>query len=204
MTEEDNQKFINSNFKNHPFNNKVVTHILAVQPTYSYLLKYASQLNDSTTVCICNTDIEILIHDENIPSLFDYLRDKKMCYFITRHEYDMTDFLIKNFGGSHDAFVFNTEVLKESLKDKDLNYINYIQNTSGIEALLTLFFIDSLQYEILNPCWQMILKHHHKSNVRLWAAASPGPIGYTYPHKLNHASRIIHCSYMIKPCKISF
>jgi len=132
------------------------------------------------------------------------LRDDKVCYFITRHEHDMSDVLIKNFGGSHDAFIFNTKVLKESIYRKGLTYINYIQNTSGIEALLTLFFIESLQYQVYNPCWQIVLKHHHKSEVRLWTATSSGPIGYTHPLKQNHyAPNVVHCSYMINPCKLS-
>jgi hypothetical protein len=175
MTDKDHQTFLNSKFIGHPFYSKIVVKVSTSQPKYSYLVRYASQLNDST-VCICNSDIEFLIDNDNIP-LLDNLRNKKICYFITRHEHDMSDFLIKNFGGSHDAFIFNAKVLKESIKDKELDFIDYIQNTSGIESLLTLFFIETLKYEVYNPCWQLVIKHHHKSNVRLWLVTSSGPIG---------------------------
>ena len=35
------------------------------------------------------------------------------------------------------------------MENKDLNFINYIQNTLGIESLLTIFFIEKLKYKIL-------------------------------------------------------
>ena len=39
-----------------------------------------------------------------------------MCYFLTRHESDNTKPLIDKFGGSHDAFIFKSDILKKKIR----------------------------------------------------------------------------------------
>lgn len=165
------------------------------QPKYPDLFNYASQLEDKIC-CICNSDIELNI--EKI-ELLEPLYHNKLIYFLTRHEYNMTCPLITHFGGSHDAFIFHSDTLRSL--NIDFSYIDYIQNTNGIEALLTIFFIEQLKYKILNPCFQIVLVHHHTSQVRLWANHEKKIVGYTHPTSLN-VNWGVHNKYMIYPCRL--
>ena len=63
-----------------------------------------------------------------------------LIYFLSRHEQDGSRPLIDLFSGSHDAFIFNSQVLRNSLRPNDLDIINYVQNTPGIESILTILF----------------------------------------------------------------
>ena len=196
ISSKDYEKFLNFDYVNHPNYNKIIFKIFEVQPTYKDLFLYCSSF-EQTIFCICNSDIEFFINEENY-KLIDYLNDGNLSYFLTRHEEDEKCPLINNFGGSHDAFIFNSTILKNAIEDKDLNYINYIQNTPGIEALLTIFFIENLGYKLLNPCHQIKLIHHHKSNVRLWESKNNSSVGYTWPTQLEGSSGIYN-KYMIEP-----
>ena len=195
ISSKDYENFLNSSYVNHTNYNKIVFKILEGQPTYKDLFLYCSSF-EQTIFCICNSDIEFFIKEENY-KLLNNLNNNKLSYFLTRYEHDNTSPLINNFGGSHDAFIFNSTILKNAIEGKDLNYINYIQNTPGIEALLTIFFIEKLGYKLLNPCHQIKLIHHHKSNVRLWSSGKP-PVGYTWPTNIP-GYHGVHNKYMIKP-----
>lgn len=199
ISSKDYEKFLNSSYVNHPNYNKIVFKILEVQPTYKELFLYCSSF-EQTIFCICNSDIEFFINEENY-KLLNNLNNNKLAYFLTRYEHDNTCPLINNFGGSHDAFIFNSTILKNAIEGKDLNYINYIQNTPGIEALLTIFFIENLGYNLLNPCYQLKLIHHHKSNIRLWNANCKPSVGYTWPSPI-YGSHGVHNKYMIIPVNI--
>lgn len=164
------------------------------QPKYPDLFNYCSRL-DNIICCICNSDIEFFI--DNI-KILQPLYNQKLIYFLTRHEYDNSCPLIKKFGGSHDAFIFHSNTLPTFV---DFSYINYIQNTCGIEALLTIFFIEQLKYKILNPCLQIKLIHHHKSEIRLWNK-NHKIIGYSSPKPLPFRSGI-HSKYLIYPSILS-
>lgn len=180
-------------------NNKIIIVNFEGQPTYPVLFNYSSNLNNEYC-CICNSDIELNI--ENI-KIVEHLKNNKLIYFITRHEHDMSCPLIDNFGGSHDAFIFHSDTMKKNLNNINTNFINYIQNTSGIEALLTIYFIEQLNYKILNPCYQIVLLHHHKSQVRLWNTGNQTiPVGYTHPIPLK-VNWGVHNKYIIKPCNIN-
>ena len=170
------------------------------QPTYTQMFTYGSKL-ENVICCICNSDIEVVIEDY---SILKNVYNENIIYFITRHEHDGSQDLIDDFGGSHDAFIFHSDTLKNKIEHKDLNPINYIQNTSGIEALLTIFFIEQLNYKILNPCFQIKLIHHHKSQDRRWQQSPNGNIivGYTYPTPLNNSSWGVYNKHMIYPCRI--
>jgi len=193
--------FNKSIFITHDNYNKIKLVNFKGQPTYKDLFTYCSKLIN-TICCICNSDIEFRIEQNDI-RLLDNLYNKKLIYFLTRHEHDMSCPLIKKFGGSHDAFIFHSNMLQCNLNNTDLSFINYIQNTSGIEAILTLFFIEHLNYNILNPCYQIKLIHHHSSRVRLWNKTQTGKriIGYTSlkPLNLKHG---VHNKHMIYPIKL--
>ena len=201
ITNDDYNRFINTSIYNNNIS-KIIIIKSENQPTYSDYIKYVCTI-DNKICCICNSDIEFIIEDSNI-SLLDMLYNEKKCFFLTRHEYDSSYPLITNFGGSHDAFIFHSTVLKNSILDNNLNYINYVQNTWGIEALLTIYFIEKLNYQILNPCYQIKLIHHHKSDVRLWTfdRSRNKIIGYTSPTPNNRQTGIYN-KHMIYPVKLS-
>ena len=198
ITETDYKKFKKSNFKNNNNYGKINFIIKNYQPTYKELFTVASEF-DNKIICICNSDIEFDIPNIEI---LTKLKDN-MCYFLTRHESDNTHPLITNYGGSHDAFIFKSDILKKKIKDKDLSYVNYIQNTPGIEALLTIYFTEKLDYKIFNPCFEIKLIHHHTSNYRTWPGTKS--IGYCCPHRNNLQERggpIVWCKYMIYPRRL--
>lgn len=196
ISSKDYDNFINSAYVNNINYNKFIFKIFEVQPTYKDLFLYCSSF-EKTIFCICNSDIEFFINEENY-KLIDNLNDGNLSYFLTRHEYNGVCPLINNFGGSHDAFIFNSNILKNAIEGKDLTYINYIQNTPGIEALLTIFFIEKLGFKLLNPCHQIKLIHHHRSNVRLWSSNNKPSVGYTSPTPLSGYNGV-HNTYIIKP-----
>ena len=199
IEEKDYEIFCNSNFGKNENYNKIKLIQLNHQPTYPELFDYCCNI-DNTICCICNSDIEFEIDNDKILS---NLYNEKEIYFISRHEYDMSCPQITKYQGSHDAFIFHSNTLKLNIENKYMKFINYIQNTSGIEALLTIFFIEQLNYKIFNPCLQVKLIHHHKSNIRLWLSTTNHklPVGYSssYPNIRQHG---IHCKYMIYPCKL--
>ena len=197
ITENDYSKFKNSDFINNNNYNKLNFIIRNYQPTYLQLIKTAIKI-DTEIICICNSDIEFCISDTKI---LDKLQEN-MCYFLTRYEYDNTCPLINNFGGSHDAFIFKNKVLKNKINGVDLSYIDYIQNTPGIEALLTVFFIETLKYDIYNPCFEIKLLHHHRSGYRTWQNTKP--VGYTSSTPINNGyyRDSVWCKYMLYPCRL--
>ena len=196
ITDNDYKKFKKSDFINNNNYSKINILIRNYQPKYSELFEIASKYNDKI-IAICNSDIEFSISKLNILNKLD----ENNCFFLTRHEHDMRRPLINNFGGSHDAFIFKSSILKNKIRDKDLSYINYIQNTPGIEALLTIFCVEKLNYKIFNPCLEIILIHHHKSAYRTYTSANT--IGYSWPHpKGGIYANTIWCKYMIYPGKL--
>jgi len=195
ITTNDYKKFNESDFINNNNYNKINILIRNHQPTYEELFRVASKF-DNKIICICNSDIEFDIPNIDILNKLD-----DSCYFLTRHESDNNHPLIDNFGGSHDAFIFKSNILKDKIKNKDLSYIDYIQNTPGIESLLTIFCIEKLNYKILNPCLEIKLIHHHKSAYRTYNSAKP--IGHTHPLRLGGIyANTIWCKYMIYPCRL--
>ena len=111
ITENDYIRFKEGEFKNDSNYNKINILIRNYQPTYKELFRVASEF-DNKIICICNSDIEFDI--PNI-AILNKLKDN-MCYFLTRHESDNTHPLIDNYGGSHDAFIFKSDILKKKNK----------------------------------------------------------------------------------------
>jgi len=197
ITQKDYNTFLQSNFITNKNYKKLFFIIHDNQPSYSELFTYSSKL-DNKICCICNSDIEITIQNNNI-LLLDMLRNTKKIFFITRYESNGSSYLIDNFGGSHDAFIFHSNTLFKNLVNMSLNFIDYIQNTSGIEAILTIFFIEKLNYIVENPCFQIKIIHHHESNIRQWQQINGNKIvGYTSPTP-NNNNWGIHNKHMIYP-----
>lgn len=198
ITQNDLDLFLTSHFIKNTNFKKLMFIIHESQPTYKELYLYSSTL-DNKICCICNSDIEFFIENNNL-NLLEQLNKNKIMFFLTRHEDNNSYPLIENYGGSHDAFIFNSSILKKSLQNCNINKINYIQNTLGIEALLIIFFIEELQYSIYNPCFQIKLLHHHQSEVRSWKDKQAIRVGYISANKIldTHPS-MVHCGYLIYP-----
>ena len=196
IKEQDYDIFLKSEFASDVNFHKIVFILKEAQPTYSDLFNYSITL-DFENCCICNSDIEIIIKDSINTILFKKLENSKLIYFLTRHEQDGTRPLIDFFSGSHDAFIFNSQVLRNSVRSNDLDSINYVQNTPGIESILTMLFKDSLGFTIKNPCFQLKLIHHHESNIRSYIKNNTKSVGYTWPVPLGWSG--VHCPHMIWP-----
>lgn len=194
ISQEDFLKF-NEIFKNNLYFNKVNSIIFNRQPTYKDLFLYSINIKNKI-ICICNSDIEFKINEEDL-YLLDKLKNKKNIFFITRHENENNKPLIDNYIGSHDAFIFHSDTLKKNSDNFD--NIDYKQNTLGIEAILILFFKENLNYELFNPCYQIKLIHNHLSKYRTYNKYKI--IGYVYSNKINKEryKDAIHCKYLILP-----
>lgn len=199
MEIKDSDIFLKSEFINNPNYNKIIIVNFNNQPKYPDLFIYSSKIKNKIC-CISNSDIRISI-ENNYLNLLDRLYNNKLIYFLTRHESDLSCPLINNFGGSHDAFIFHSDTVYYDIINLDLSSIDYKQNTSGIEALLTLFFIETLNYKIMNPCYQIKLIHYHKSQYRSWQKFDNKIVGYTYPTLIPGYPGIYN-KYMIYPCII--
>jgi hypothetical protein len=166
------------------------------QPTYQGYLNYAKSLSDQIC-CIANNDIEFELSPDSFRLFEIILRfGQRIGLFLTRHEADGSSPLIDNFGGSHDAFVFYSNTL--NALDSNFSELNYIQNTPGIEALLTIFFGRVHNFELLNPCREFKAIHHHRSNWRPWNIKRITPVGYTSPIRRPDLSGV-HNDLMIRP-----
>tara|TARA_Y100000389_G_C17373568_1_gene470374 strand:+ start:192 stop:905 length:714 start_codon:yes stop_codon:yes gene_type:complete len=196
ITEKDLTIFQKEIFLDNNYTNKLNIIIYNNKPTYKYLIELIKNINNKI-VCICNSDIEFFLSSNEI---FKNLNDFN-CFFLTRHEDHNNKPLIDKYLGSHDAFIMHSDILKDKIKNIDLTYIDYPQNTPGIEALLIIFFIEKLNYVIFNPCFDIKLIHHHKSNFKTYTHKDI--VGHVYPnHPLGGMYKnTIWCKYLIYPCK---
>ena len=127
------------------------------QPTYKDLLYYANTLDNNSTVCICNTDIELGTFE---PYVMNKLNNK-ILFALTRHEIinnKKSTISIEKYVGSHDAFIFKTPVRV------DIESLDFKQNTYGAENVVMNAFKNA-DYIILNPCYQIQIYHHHANNI---------------------------------------
>lgn len=125
------------------------------QPTYGMIFQYANTLPAETIVCICNTDIEIGFFD---PTILNHVNNQVLLA-LTRHNVfsgQADDYQIRNYGGSHDAFITRLPLTRISYQR-----LNFKQNLFGAENVL-MFEFRSVGYTLKNPCKQLPIYHHHK------------------------------------------
>ena len=195
ITDHDHKKFMKTDFTKNSLFTKICFNIMSQQPTYKDFLEYASTVDDDDDICmITNSDIELSKIDEKI---LQYLNKGRIAYILTRHEADGTKPLIKNYQGSHDCILFNVSELKKNFKNYNLDLIDITQNNYGSEALLTLCFIETLNFKLFNPCFQIKIIHHHASNIR----QTYKYLAYTSLHKSTNScyKNSIHNRYLIYP-----
>jgi len=121
------------------------------QPLYSDLFKYANRLPNEICM-ICNGDI--WVYTREIPFFLKALNNN-FVFALTRYEIDGKSPHIEEYRGSHDAFIFKSQLnplLQKMVKHK--------QNIWGSENVV----IDSLlylKYNVKNPCLQFKIIHEH-------------------------------------------
>ena len=93
------------------------------------------------------------------------MNEKKWLYALSRHEYDFSKVCIDSYAGSHDAYIFNSSFIDEKIINN--NYTDFKQNCPGIESRIISGFYNS-KFEIFNPCYQIVIVHLHRSNIRNW------------------------------------
>jgi hypothetical protein len=129
------------------------------KPQYSDFFKYIID-NLANKICmITNADIFLYECDNN---LINMLKENKIAYALTRHEYNMSHPLIDNYQGSHDSYIFNSSFIDNSIINNDTNFY---QNYPGIETHIIRALCD-LGFRVLNPCKQIKIVHLHQTDLR--------------------------------------
>ena len=136
---------------------KIVIIEIGKKPKYSDFFNYILN-NVKNKICMI-TNADIFLHETNQP-LIEKLKENKMMFALSRYEYDMTHPMIDNYGGSHDAYIFNSKYLNETMKHTQ----NY-QNFPGIESHIIKTFCDN-GFKVFNPCNQIKIVHLHKTELR--------------------------------------
>jgi len=138
---------------------KIVVIGVGIKPKYNDFFNYIiNNLNDKICM-ITNSDIFLSQCDIN---LIERLKNEKLCYALTRYEYDMSHPLIDNYCGSHDCYIFNSSFIDKNIINK---HTDFYQNLPGIESQIVKNFCD-FNFKVFNPCKQIITIHLHKSKLR--------------------------------------
>jgi hypothetical protein len=138
---------------------KVVVIGVGQKPKYNDFFKYIlDNLNDKICM-ITNSDIFLSQSDLN---LIERLQKEKICYALSRYEYDLSRPQITNYGGSHDCYIFNSKFIDEKIINK---HTDFYQNFPGIETHTIKNFCDQ-GFNMYNPCNQIKIIHLHKTQLR--------------------------------------
>lgn len=138
---------------------KVVIIEVGKKPKYVDFFNYIIT-NLPNKICMI-TNADIFLHEIN-NDLIENLEENKIAYALTRYEHDMSHPLISNYGGSHDAYVFNSKFLDQTIINE---HTEFYQNFPGIETHVIKAFCDS-GFNVLNPCLQIKIVHLHKTALR--------------------------------------
>ena len=144
------------------YSNKISIIEIGKKPKYKDFFKYINE-NLKDKLCMI-TNADIYLHECDI-NLLDLLNSNKQVYGLTRYEHDLSHPLIDNYGGSHDSYIFNSKYLNNiDLENED---INFYQNFPGIESHILRFF-NTMNFKLLNPCYQIKIIHLHQSQLRTY------------------------------------
>jgi len=138
--------------------NKIQLILWNKQPFYSDYLNLANQLIGEICM-ISNSDIWLKSCDTDLINLIK--TNKNIGYSLTRHEHDMSCEQINKFGiiGSFDCFIFISPKLV-------IGNIKHVQNIPGSEHIFKYFMEKNTKIKFYNPCYDIIIIHEHKSNIR--------------------------------------
>jgi len=137
---------------------KIIIIEVGKKPLYSDMFKYILNNLKDKICMIINADIYLLECEE---FLIEKIKKEKICYALTRHEHDLSKPLIDTFGGSHDAYIFNSTYIDENIINK---HTNFYQNVPGIESHIIKNFCDS-GLVVCNPCHQIKIVHLHQTQL---------------------------------------
>ena len=138
---------------------KIVVIEIGKKPKYSDFFNYIIN-NVKDKICmIINSDIFLYETDEK---LIDILNENKIAYALTRYEHDMSHPLINDYHGSHDAYIFNSKFVNETIINE---HTNFYQNFPGIETHIIKALCDN-GFTMYNPCKQIKIVHLHKTQLR--------------------------------------
>jgi hypothetical protein len=132
---------------------------IGIRPKYSDFFTYILQKLPNQICMISNADIYIHTYELKI---LNSLRECKWVYALTRYEFNMSRPLIDTYTGSHDAYIFHSAFLSDTIVNK---YTDYYQNQPGIETCIVHNF-HNCGFTIYNPCLQLKIVHLHQSDVR--------------------------------------
>jgi hypothetical protein len=138
---------------------KVVVISVGIKPKYNDFFRYILDNLKDTVCMITNSDIYLSNCDLN---LIERVKNEKICYALTRYEYDMSHPLINNYQGSHDCYIFNSSFIDENIIN---HHTDFYQNIPGIESQIVKNFCN-FNFKVFNPCKQIIIVHLHKTNLR--------------------------------------
>lgn len=138
---------------------KTVVISVGTKPKYNDFFKYIINNLQNKICMITNSDIYLY---ECHQKLIENLKTEKMCYALTRYEYDMSHPLIDNYCGSHDCYIFNSSFIDENIIN---NHTDFFQNFPGIETHIIKALCDH-GLKVCNPCKQIKIVHLHKTQLR--------------------------------------
>lgn len=138
---------------------KIIVIEVGKRPKYSDFFNYIIK-NVKDQICmIINADIFLYENDEK---LIASLKENKIAYALTRYEDDMSHPLINDYHGSHDAYIFNSKFINETIINENTNFY---QNLPGIETHVIKALCD-IGFNMHNPCKQIKIIHLHKTQLR--------------------------------------
>lgn len=138
---------------------KIIVIEVGKKPKYSDFFNYIIN-NVKDSICmITNADIFLYESDDK---LIANLKENKIAYALTRYEYDMTHPSIDGYGGSHDAYIFNSKFIDKTIINEDTNFY---QNFPGIETHIIKALCDN-RFKVYNPCKQIKIVHLHQTQLR--------------------------------------
>ena len=138
---------------------KIVIIEVGKKPKYSDFFNYIIN-NIQDKICMI-TNADIFLHETN-DTLIEKLKEDKIVYALTRYEHDMSHPLINGYCGSHDAYIFNSKFINDTIINE---HTNFYQNFPGIETHILKTFHDN-GFKNLNPCKQIKIVHLHKTDLR--------------------------------------
>jgi hypothetical protein len=81
-------------------------------------------------------------------NLIETIKTNKICYALSRYEYNMSHYQITNYGGIHDCYIFNSKFIDNKIINE---HTNFYQNFPGIETHIIKSFCDN-GFQVFNPC----------------------------------------------------
>jgi len=138
---------------------KIVIIEIGKKPKYSDFFNYILHHLKNNICMIANSDI--YLHEIDI-NIIANLQKNKIAYALTRYEYDMSHPLINSYCGSHDAYIFNSKFIDESIINE---HTDFYQNFPGIETHI-IKTLCNVGFNVYNPCKQIKIVHLHKTDLR--------------------------------------